>query len=106
MSKVSCFRIGILFSGGLTFSILESIRDRRCLYLKDKHNDKIQQLIYTAKLKELLLSAELQQYKMTELESQLVEKSRTFSRFFLLNFQTVFLICILFNNHYFYSLLG
>lgn len=97
MSKVSCFSIGLLFSGGLTFSILESIRDRRCLYLKDKNNDKIQQLIYSAKLKELMMTAEIQQHKMTELETQLVEKSRNFSRFFLLNFQTV---CDIISNYF------
>lgn len=88
ISKLSCFSIGILFSGGLTFNILESIRDRRCLFVKD-NNDKIKQLIYTAKLKELLYNAELKQYRMSELETQLVEKSRTLSRFLLLNFQTV-----------------
>ena len=91
LSKVSSFSVGLIFSGALSFTILESIRDRRCSFIKDKNNDKIQQLIYTAKLKELINSAEIQQYRMNDLETQLVEKSRTFTRFFLLNYQTVLL---------------
>ena len=39
MSRIACFGIGLIFSGGLSFSILENIRDRRCLYVKDKNKE-------------------------------------------------------------------
>lgn len=88
MSRFTSFGIGLMFSGVLSFSILETIRDRRCLYLKDKNNENA--LIYKTQLRQLLREVETSQYKMSEVETQLVEKSRLFTRFFLLNYQAVY----------------
>ena len=90
MSRIGSFGIGLIFSGGLSFVILENLRDRRCMYSKDKDTEK---LIYRTQLRELIKEVETSQYKMSEMETQLVEKSRVFTRFFLLNYQMV-------NNNY------
>ena len=89
MSRTACFGIGLIFSGGLSFSILENIRDRRCLYVKDKNKENY--LIYKSQLKELLKEVENSQYKMSGVEMQLVEKSRIFTKFIQLSYQTVYI---------------